>query len=98
MEGFDNNDILVRWKTYNNTAGTWVEFTSGITEFTIGRNMGYPISLSFTNYAGYWIDWTGTPTQMGPGVVCTHYVYVTIFGSAPIGSYSAQVIVDGEGV
>lgn len=91
--GFDNNDISIRWSTWNDTAGAWVKFWDDVTEFTIGRaGTGGTFSGSGT------ITWTGTPTTMGAGVVCTHYVYVTILGSAPTGGYTAQISVDGTGV
>jgi hypothetical protein len=88
--GFDNEDILVHWKVYNVTSGSWIY------DFTIGRG-GTGLG-AFTNHDGYWVDWTGTRDRMNPGVTYRHYVYVTIFGSAPVGGYSAEIAVTGEGV
>jgi len=101
--GFDANDIFVRWKTYNETGHAWIEFASGITEFyLLGRlPSGYAGGIeggSFTSHDGYWIDWTGTYTTMNPGVTYTQYLWVTIYGSAPTGSYTISVDVTGEGV
>jgi hypothetical protein len=99
--GFENNDIFVRWRTHNDTAGAWVDFGGGKTEFGIGHApTGYAgvITYDFTNHENYWIDWTGSWSQINPGDTLTQYVYVTILGSAPTGGYSAYIEVNGQGV
>jgi hypothetical protein len=89
--GFDNNDIFVHWVVYNITGGS-----VKIYDFTIGRGgtgMG-----AFTNHDGYWVDWTGTPDTMNPGVKYEHHVFVTIYGSGPTGTYTPYVEVTGTGM
>jgi hypothetical protein len=101
--GFDKDDIFLRWRTYNETSGAWVDFGGGFTEFyLLGRvPSGYTGGIagaSFTNHDGYWIDWDGTYSRIDPGVVLTHYLYVTIYGSAPTGGYSLSVVITGQGI
>jgi hypothetical protein len=101
--GFDKDDIFVRWKTYNETKGAYIEFAPGFTEFyLLGRvPSGYTGGIegaSFTNHDGYWIDWDGTYREMNPGVIYTHYLWITIYGSAPTGSYDLSVDITGQGL
>ncbi|HLE75844.1 MAG TPA: hypothetical protein VI864_07375 [Candidatus Bathyarchaeia archaeon] len=100
--GFDKEDIFVRWKTYDNNAGEWIDFGGGFEEFyLLGRvPAGYSGGVeggSFTDRAGYWIDWDGTYSTIGAGVTLTHYLWVTIYGSAPVGAYQLSVDVTGQG-
>lgn len=86
--GFDNQDIFIRWVVYD------IGVASPIHDFTIGRDG----MLSFTNHDSYWVDWTGTPETMNSGEKYEHHVFVTLYGSGPVGTYTPYVQVTGTGI
>jgi hypothetical protein len=87
--GFDNEDIFLHWVVYNIT-GASVK----IHDFTIGRDQ----AMKFVNHDAYWVDWTGTSETMNPGEKYEHHVFVTIYGSGPVGTYTPSVEVTGTGM
>lgn len=87
--GFNNTDIFLHWMVYNITGASSV-----LHDFTIGRDQ----AMKFTDHAGYWVDWTGTPETMKPGEKYEHHVFVTLYGSGPTGTYTPYVEVKGTGI